>query len=470
MIRIKKTAKNIGALFAGEIGERLIGFLTTAYLARVLGVSNFGLISIGLAFLTYVLTVSSNGLPILGVRKVIDSDDDEIVGDFISARLVFSFLAIILAIIVSFFIQSSQTRSIILAYSLYLIPSAFLLDWYFQAKERMGLLVSGRLLGMIGYLVFILIFVRSSNNVKGVAYSWFLGGVITSTFFILTFLSRLPSGRKSIKIHISFNKIKSLFGEAFPLGLANLISQVTLFFPPIFLGIIMTNKDVGYYSAAAKLAFLFLILDRVFCILFFPAITKCVKKTPGKLNQVFNQTLKWIVIVAILTGFLGIILAKPLVLFIFDMEYLNSIPVFQMIMSYFILTLINSVLAFTLIALTQEKTYTLSLFVGAMLFFALSLILVKGFGPAGMGIGLGIYQLVGLFIMENKLKKFLEIRLWKMVIIPLFISVAILLPIIIFTDWHIIYKILILSAGLLPLSFLLSINKADIKFLKEKLI
>jgi O-antigen/teichoic acid export membrane protein len=466
MPKIKKTAKNIAVLFAGDISTRLIGFIATAYLARILGVSNFGLISIGLAALSYALTVSSNGLPTLGVRKVIGSDNEELVGNFISARLFFSIIAIILTIVISFFIRSSQTRIIILAYSLYLIPSAFLLDWYFQAKEQMRLLVSGRLLGMIGYLIFILIFVRSENNVKVVAYSWFFGGIITSAFFVFMLLRQ---GGK-VKIHIAFDKIRSLFLEAFPLGLANLISQVTLFFPPIFLGIVMTNKEAGFYSAAAKLVFLFLILDRVFCISFFPAITKCVKKTPNRLNQIFNQTLKWIVIIAILSGFLGILLAKPLVLFIFGEQYLNSILIFQMIISYFILTLINSVFTFTLIALMQEKTYTFSLFIGAILFFALAWILVKSFGPAGMGIGLGIYQLVGLFIMENKLKEFLEIRLWKVVIIPLLISAAIFLPIIFFTDWSIVCKILILLAGLLPLSLLLGINKTDIEFFKEKLI
>lgn len=466
MIRLKKTARNIFVLFGGDIAGRVIGFVASAYLARILGASNFGIIGIGLAYLTYALTVSSNGLPILGVRKIIESSDEKSVSSFISARLVFSFIVILITIIISFFIQSSVTSRIILAYSLYLIPAAFLLDWYFQAKEKMGVLVSGRLLGSVVYLIFILILVRTEGDVLEVAQSWFWGGVVTTVFFILLY------SKKGIrlKIQISFSKIKSLFFEAFPLGIANIISELTIAFPPIFLGLVMTSRDVGYYSAGVRLVALFLILDRVFDISFFPAITRCVKETPNMLNQIFNQTLKWIVVAAILVGFLGILLAEPLIIFIFGTEYQASVPVFQMLMSYFILTLINSVLTFTLIALNEEKTYTISLMAGAVLFLFLSYFLVKAFGPAGMGLGLGVFQAPGLFIMANKLRNFLQIRLWRTIIMPILVSCAFFLSIMFLTEWMIVYKIIALLAGFLILPFLVGITKKDILFLKEKFI
>ncbi|MCK4357848.1 MAG: oligosaccharide flippase family protein, partial [Candidatus Cloacimonetes bacterium] len=185
MPKIKKTAKNIGVLFAGDIFNRLIGFLAVAYLARILGASDFGLISIGLAFLSYSVTISSNGLPMLGVREVVKSENDnELVGDFITARFVFSLIVIFLIIIISCFIKSSVLRSIILAYSLYLFPAVLLLDWYFQAKERMGLIVSVRAIGMIFYLFFILIFIKTNKDIIYVPYCWFIRGLVTSLCFI----------------------------------------------------------------------------------------------------------------------------------------------------------------------------------------------------------------------------------------------------------------------------------------------
>lgn len=466
MIKLKKTAKNIFVLFSGDITSRIIGFVAAAYLARTLGASNFGIVGIGSAYLTYALTVSSNGLPILGVRKIIESSEEKSVGNLVSARLVFSFIVIFLTIIISFFIQSSATRAIILVYSLYLIPAAFLLDWYFQAKEKMGVLVSGRVLGALVYLVLVLILVRKEGDVLKVAQSWFWGGVVTATFFVLLYF------REGIrlKIHISFSKIKSLFLEAYTLGMANIISELTIAFPPIFLGLVMTSKDVGYYSAGAKLVALFLILDRVFCISFFPAITRCVKETPQMLNQIFNQTLKWIVVIAILVGFLGIFLAEPLIMCIFGSEYRVSIQVFQMLMSYFILTLINSVLTFTLIALNEERTYTISLAIGAAFLLFSSYFFVKVFGPSGMGLGLGVFQITGLFIMINKLKKFLKVELWRTIIMPILVFGAIFLPIIFLTEWLMIYKVLALLVGFLSLPFLVGINRKDILFLKEKFI
>ena len=467
MPKIKRTAKNVAALFLGDIFNRLIGFIAVAYLARILGASNFGLISIGLAFLSYFLTISSNGLPTLGVRKIIKcKDDNKIVGDFISTRFVFSIFAVILIFLISFFIKSSQIRSIILAYSLYLFPAAFLLVWYFQAKEQMGLIVSGRAVGMMFYLILILIFVRTNKHIIYVPYCWFVSGLVTSLFFILIYVSK---GNR-IKIRFSFYRIKSLFLEAFPLGVANLIGQITLYLPPIFLGFVMSPKEAGFYSAAAKIVFLFLILDRVFSFSFFPAISKCATKTPERLNNVFNQTLKWIVIVVILFGFSGILLGKYLVLFVFGKEYLSSVLIFQTIMSYFMITLINSAFTFTLIALKQEKAYTFSLFIGSIVFFASAWFLLKIFGPAGMGIGLGIYQAVVLLIMNNKLKNFLDTKFLRIIVLPLIVSGVIFLPLMFIADLNIIFKILIILICMIPISQLIGIKREELKFLMNKVI
>lgn len=467
MPKIKRTAKNVAALFLGDIFNRLIGFIAVAYLARILGASNFGLISIGLAFLSYFLTISSNGLPTLGVRKIIKcKDDNKIVGDFISTRFVFSIFVIIIIIAISFFIKSSQLRSIILAYSLYLFPAAFLLVWYFQAKEQMGLIVSGRAVGMMFYLILILIFVRTNKDIIYVPYCWFVSGLVTSLFFILIYVSK---GNR-IKIRFSFYRIKSLFLEAFPLGVANLIGQITLYLPPIFLGFAMSPKEAGFYSAAAKIVILFLILDRVFSFSFFPAISKCATKTPERLNNVFNQTLKWIVIVVILFGFSGILLGKYLVLFVFGKEYLSSVLIFQTIMSYFMITLINSAFTFTLIALKQEKAYTFSLFIGSIVFFASTWFLLKIFGPAGMGIGLGIYQAVVLLIMNNRLKNFLDTKFLRIIVLPLIVSGVIFLPLIFIVDLNIIFKILIILICVFPISQLIGIKREELKFLMNKVI
>ncbi|MCK4338865.1 MAG: flippase [Candidatus Cloacimonetes bacterium] len=467
MPKIKKTAKNIGVLFAGDIFNRLIGFLAVAYLARILGASDFGLISIGLAFLSYSVTISSNGLPMLGVREVVKSENDnELVGDFITARFVFSLIVIFLIIIISCFIKSSVLRSIILAYSLYLFPAVLLLDWYFQAKERMGLIVSVRAIGMIFYLFFILIFIKTNKDIIYVPYCWFIRGLVTSLCFILIYVSK---GNR-IEIKLSFHRVKNLFLKAFPLGLAGLIAQITLYLPPIFLGFVMSPKETGFYSVAARIVFLFLILDRVFSFSFFPAISKCVSKTPERLNNVFSQTLKWIVIIVILFGFSGIVLGKYLVLFVFGEEYLCSIPVFHTVMSYFMITLINSVFTFTLIALKQEKAYTLSLFIGSLVFLALAWILLKIFGSAGMGIGLGIYQAVSLVIMNNKLKNFLEIKFWKIVVLPLIVSIVIFLPLIFIIDLHIIFKVLVILICMIPISLLIGLKREELKFLMNKIV
>jgi len=67
---IRKHSKNIFYVFSGDVVVRMVGFLVITYLARILGSSDFGVISIAAAVLAYGSILSNCGLAILGTRKV----------------------------------------------------------------------------------------------------------------------------------------------------------------------------------------------------------------------------------------------------------------------------------------------------------------------------------------------------------------------------------------------------------------
>ncbi len=185
-MKINKNSLNIIYLFSLEFFVRLIGFTATTYLARVLGTSGFGLINLGLAILGYALLFGNSGLTLLGTRKIASKSGNpgELVTNILSARFLLSIIILIVSVlIVHFFITSQETENIVLIYLFYLIPFAFLLEWYFQGLQKMGVITIGRIIGMSAYLVFLIIFVKSEKDTLLTAAGWIIGGAVNS--FIL---------------------------------------------------------------------------------------------------------------------------------------------------------------------------------------------------------------------------------------------------------------------------------------------
>jgi len=67
---MKKVSRNVLSIFFSDGVTRIIGFVATVYIARVLVVEGFGLINYGLAFISYALLFANPGLTIIGAREV----------------------------------------------------------------------------------------------------------------------------------------------------------------------------------------------------------------------------------------------------------------------------------------------------------------------------------------------------------------------------------------------------------------
>jgi O-antigen/teichoic acid export membrane protein len=198
-------------------------------LARVLGTTNFGIIHIGLAILSFALIFGNNGLTYLGTRRVAsDSENlEEFTAHLLLARFALSLTVFVIGNgIIILLIQNPEIRGITLVYLLCLFPTAFLVEWYFQGRKQMGIIASGRLIAMLFYFTFIFFFVKSGSNLINVAWGWTIGAVANSLLLLLIFRSR----NYKINFTLNIKRFKGIITTAFPMGIAELIAQVVTLF------------------------------------------------------------------------------------------------------------------------------------------------------------------------------------------------------------------------------------------------
>lgn len=464
---LKTHSRNIFFLFSGDIAARLLGFAATAYLARVLGNSGFGVISIGMAVLSYAMILGNSGLTLSGTRKLAAELETSpgFIGRILTTRFALSVIGFVLAIgVIYFSVQTSQIAAIITIYLLYLFPAALWLDWYFQARRQMGFISAGKFVGMLFYLVFILAFVHTADDVLSVAWGWVIGGTATAVFLGIIFKRQKHSIRFSLKNLKPFSLLK----EAFPLGIANLSSQFAVQFPVLYLGWFATTSDVGIFSVAFRLTVMLLIFDRIFYTMFFPEISRHARQLPEMLETTFNRVLRIITVSALILSLLTILSAEFIITLLFGAQYSASVLIFRILTGYFVLTLIISVFGYTLIGMGHEKAFTRSILIGTTSFFIALFILAQFFGIIGVSSALIVYELATLTAMIATLRKNLSFSLLRSLLLPIGGTFLICLPILSWLNFILPLELLLTLIVSAPLiAWMGGISKDDIQYFRR---
>ncbi|MEJ2628704.1 MAG: oligosaccharide flippase family protein [bacterium] len=469
-MKLTSQSRNIIFIYFGDAASRLLGLAAISYLARILGPSDFGIISIGLAALAYVLVIGNSGLKILGTRKVAGEQEsiEVLTPRIILTQLLLSAAAFGIGTGINyFFIDESDIFRVTLVYLLGVFPTAFLLEWFFQGRQKLGIMAAGKIIGMIFYLGMVLILVKSSRDLIWVAWAWIIGIGANSIFLWIVFKAKYYSSsfqKKQLKII-------SLLREALPLGAATIIAQLTTQFPPLYLGLVAGTSQVGLFSAAFKVIVFLLILDRTFYAIFFPLISRCFHKFPEKLEENVNLVLRITTVLVLIVGLYAVVSGEFIIRGIFGVSFLGAVPIFQVLVGYFIFNVINSVFTFSLIGMEKEKVYTVSLLAGMIAFILFLLLFTEALGTFSVAGGLIIYQLTALVIMAAALKNQIHLNYIRTLLLPLLGTCLLVIPLLLYI--HLIFYIKIMFITFIGIPYILwlgGIGKNEVYFLKRKFI
>lgn len=419
---MKRISKNFISIIGSDIARRIIGFLAVAYFARKVGTSQFGLINIGFTVLSYGLIFSSFGLSSLGIREVAKIEFGGLVNRIVSIRLIMASLAFgVIITITSILSLDSDTTYLITLFSLSLFPLAFSVDWFFQGKERMGIIGLSRLISASIYLLLIFAFVRSSKDILWVAIASVTGDLLATCFLSRYYRKNFQS--EAFKFSIS--EWKSLIKKSFSLGVGSIFGSFSVNLPPIILGIILSNSDVGIYSAASKLVFFLLMFDRVIATLLLPASSRLYAISDEALELALNKALKWIVIIALPICLGGVILGGKIMLIVFGTQYTQAVDIFRILIWYLLFTMLHTVYASGLIAIGKEKIFGTVMFISLIIHVISIVICTKYFGVAGVAVAMVVSELATFVIMRQRLQLFNKVCLPR-TIFQIIVSVLIM--------------------------------------------
>ncbi len=474
---MKSHSKNILSLFGYDFANRLLGFVVTAYIARTFGVDGFGAINYGIAILAFMILFASPGVHIIGTRLVSQQigGDAPLIRKITTVRFILAILLCAVVISASFlFIVSTELRFIVALYALSILPFAFQIEWFFQGKERIDIIGMNRFLATFVFTIAVFSLAKLTPSLFIVPISFFVSSVVNAAALFIAMKKKnaaLDTGKSRVD-SADFGSISwhSLLSQSLPVGLAGILAQIVLNLPVFLLGIFSTTTEIGNYSAASKIVFFLLAIDRAIYFLFYPLIARNFSLAPENVPAHVHRAVRYVFLAAVPLCIGGVILAEPIIHLIFGSGYGTAGVLLQILIFYFLFTILNSIFAYVLIAGGKEKRYSaITISISSVLIIVL-IAATAWWSAFGAAVTMAAGEGIMMAVMFYEVKKIVGIKNYSFVLATLFSSAAmavsifslrynpiaaILIGIIIYCSCLVLFK---------------GVTKNDLIFLKERLV
>ncbi len=361
MALAKRLLRNFVLLLAGNVLGQLAFFLGLLRLARVLGPAEFGVWNFAQAWLLYLFRGGELGLEVLGIREA--SRKPEETGQWISSLLVLRAGLAIILFVVTFAIAIAglfprNAAPIVIIFSIAVFPMAFILEWVYEAHQRI-LYVSLARIGK-GLLFAALVFLFVSNSSQGgVAAALYVLSLVVPIGVVLWFgISQYGLGSFRYVVRHGLATLR----EALPIGLATLLSQYSLFLGTLVVGYLMSETDLGYYTAGHRLviflwAYVIVSSNRVLL----PNLSRSFQVSVVRFSEFVMKFFRLSVLVALPFGFIGIALAQSVLPLLYSAQYTSSVIVFQVLMCALVIAIVRSIFEIGLVASGNQRGYLRSI-------------------------------------------------------------------------------------------------------------
>lgn len=408
----KSIAKNYIYNLIYQMLTIVLPLITTPYLSRVLGAENIGIYGYTLSIVTYFVLFGTLGIAMYGQREIAYVQNDKTKQSKTFWEIVITrFITLTIASVtfyITFCIRGQYTTyyTILL---LELLANALDISWYYQGIEDFGKTVIRNLVVKVLSLVCIFVFVKTQADL----WKYMLIYVLANALGNATMWLYLPKMLQ--KISLKTLEFKKHIKPVLSLFVPQIATQIYVVLDKTMIGNITNNmSDVGFYEQAQKIVKTAMLVVTALGTVMNSRIANAFaenKKEDVKkyLMQAFN--IVWMLGIPITLGIMAV--SSNLVPWFYGEGYE---PVIQLLIATSPILLaigLNNVTGIQyLIQTKQQKNYTISVTIGAIVNVIFNFILINLIGTVGAAISsvLAEFTILGVhFIYMRKDIKILDV-------------------------------------------------------------
>ena len=417
MDKEKNIKKNYIYNLTYQILVIIVPLITTPYLSRVLGAESIGIYSYTLSITTYFILIGSLGVALYGQREIAYVQDNKekrskIFWEIFLMRL--CSLGVSLIIFYFTFVLNGEYSTYYKILILEILANAIDISWFFQGMEEFKKTVMRNTIVKLISVVCIFLFVNSSDDL----YKYFVIYVLSNFLGNLSLWMYLPKYINKVKV-----KELRIFKHLKPtviLFIPQVAVQIYTVLDKSMIGAIVSDKsEVGFYEQAQKIIKLLTAIATSLGTVMVPRMANVFAKgNKEKLAQYMENSFSFVLLLAFPLMFGMISIASKFVPVFYGEGYEKVIVLINIIVPIVLAIGLSNVIGTQyLLPTKQQKKYTISVTLGAIVNFILNMIFIRLWSSIGASIATVIAEFtvtgIQLYAVRNEFKLTHIIKLTK---------------------------------------------------------
>lgn len=381
--------KNTFWLTISEVLVRLLRFGLILYAARILGTEGWGLFSYTLSFVGLIMTFSDLGLSTLITREF-STQKTSWLRTILILKIGLMMISILGTLIIGITTQSPAVISILLLVILIIGSDSLrgIGNAIIRAQEKMEREAFVLGIANISIVALSLFFLSLQPNTYSLALGYAVGSIIGT---IVAFGFTWKDIATILKSRHPFTPIPVLV-TVWPMAVLIISLGLIANIDSVMIGWWLPLSEVGYYATAQRIIQFALIIPSIFIGALFPTLNKIYQENKSHFIAITQKSFTILIIIVIPLIIGGILIAEPLIAFLFGTSYLPAVPVFQILLfgcfGPFLLALYN-----VLAIITDQQSIIAKNTLGAIVVSVLlNLLLIPLLGIIGAAIGTIVTQ------------------------------------------------------------------------------
>lgn len=411
----KAIVSNTGWLFFDRVLRMGVGFILSVWIARYLGVQQYGLFSYATAFVYLFNPLISLGLDSVVVRDIVQdpSKKEETLGTTFWLKVLGGCTSLLLAVGSIIVLRSNEPLTIGLVTILAaggIFQSFETIDVWFQSQVQSKYTVFAK---NIAFICIVLLKVKLiTMQAPLIAFAWAGFAEMGLGAIALTFVYRFKG--YSLKLwRWSFPRAKSLLKESFPLLLSGLTIMIYMKIDQVMLGEMVGDRAVGVYTAATRISEAWYFIPTAIIVSVTPSIYKAMEQSKTAYYQYVGRLLRLMNLMAIIVAVPVTVLAPNIIQLFYGAEFLQSssvlvIHIWAAIFVFMGVATLPCFIAEGLTDLTLRRTL-----LGAVINVVLNLLLIPRYTVVGAAVATVISQAVASYLshaFHSKTRKLFQLQ------------------------------------------------------------
>jgi polysaccharide transporter, PST family len=327
--KLRAIIANTGWLFADRILRMGASLVIGVWLARYLGVQQYGLFNYALAFVTLFSPIFTLGLDDVVVRHLLreSSNKEEILGTTFWLKFLGGISSVLLAVITLFFLGEDETLKIWLVAILAMAGVFRATDtvelWFQSQVQSKYAVIAKNLAFLLNSLIKIALILTKAPLL---AFAWITLAEFGMSAIGLLIVYQIKTS-SLLSWRWNFAEAKTLLKDSLPLIFSGFAILIFMKIDQVMLGQMIGNSEVGVYSAAVRISEIWYFIPGAIVSSVAPSIYAAKEKSESLYYQRIGQLLSLMTCMSLAIALPMTFLSDKIIMVMFGSGYAEAGPI-----------------------------------------------------------------------------------------------------------------------------------------------